>query len=269
MLATVPVMHEVASARWRDVGLFFVLACMFTWLADLPLVLAWTRQVTPPEYALPLAGLGAFGPTLAAVVVAGWHRELRGVFGRWRTNPVWIVVGLFTPMAMHLVATLIEVALGGSPAQWFYPPVLPESVAAMVVFSVGEEFGWRGYAYPRLAVLWGPVLGSLLLGVVWSLWHLGMLFTPDGRAPEPWMFAFYTLDLALNSVVLAWVFERGNRSMAVAFAVHAGAHLDNVHQATVSEPRLEVLRFVVLAIAAAFAARALLRTGARDATPGR
>ncbi len=251
-------MSEVTRARWQDVALFFVLACGITWLMDLSLVLAWTQQIEPPAHALPLAGLGAFGPTLAAVVVAGWRHELRGVFGRWRTNPLWIAVGLLMPGALHLVATLIEVALGGTPAQWFYPPVLPESVAALVVFSVGEEFGWRGYAYPRLAALRGPVVGSLILGVVWGVWHLGMMFTPDGHAPDPRSFGLDTLELALYSVVFAWVFERAGRSMAVAIAMHAGGHLDNVHHAP-DEPRLELLRFVVLAIAAALAARALHR----------
>ena len=78
-------------------ALFFVLACGFTWLMDLSLLLAWTQQVEPPAHALPLAGLGAFGPTLAALLVAGWRHELRGVFGRWRTNPLWIAVGLLMP----------------------------------------------------------------------------------------------------------------------------------------------------------------------------
>jgi uncharacterized protein len=236
---------------------FLALACVITWLLDFPLALAWTTHVTPPAYALPMAGLGAWGPTLAAVIIAGRRRELRGVFGRWRTNPMWIVVGLLVPAAVHLPATAIEVALGGQPAHWFYPPVRPEHVAAFVMFSFGEEFGWRGFAYPRLTARHGPVASSLILGAVWGLWHLGMLFTAEHGAPNPFLVASYMLDLALWSVVMAWFFERGNRSMAVAIAIHAGAHLDNVSRAPETEVRLRVLRFVVLAIVAAIAARAL------------
>ena len=105
----------------------------------------------------------------------------------------------------------------------------------------------------------GVMTGIFLIGVVWAVWHLGMLFTPDGRTPDPWLFGLHVIELALYSVVFAWVFERGGRSMAVAFALHAGAHLDNTHQAALSEPRLEVLRLVALAVAAALAARALRR----------
>jgi len=129
-------------------------------------------------------------------------------------------------------------------------------MAALVMFPLGEEFGWRGFAHPRLARRHGPVVGSLILGAFWGIWHLGMMFAP-GRAPDLVMVGSTMAELALGSVVWAWVFERGGRSMAVAIALHVGAHLDNVSRAPEGEVRLRVLRFVVLAVAAAIAARAL------------
>jgi uncharacterized protein len=245
---------------------FFALACGITWLLDLPLALAWATGATPPPYAMSMVGFGALGPSLAAFVVAARRRDLRGVFGRWRTKPVWILAGLLLPMAVQLPATLIEVALGGHPAHWFYPPVRPEQFAALVMFPLGEEFGWRGFAYPRLEQRYGPVVGSLLLGSVWGLWHLGMLFAPDPlRALPPETVLIYMLELALWSVVMAWMFEHGNRSIAVAIAIHAGEHLDNVNRAPETELRLRVLRMVVLTIVAAMAARSLLSRKRADA----
>ncbi len=246
-------------AKQGDVYLFFVLACGITWSLDLPLALAWWRNLTPPAYAMPMVGFGAWGPALAALVVAARRRELRGAFGPWRTNPLWIVFGLFVPLAVQLPATLIEVALGGHPAHWFYPPVRPEHFAALAVFPFGEELGWRGFAYPRLERIHGPVVGSLILGSVWGLWHLGMLFAPDPlRALPAVTLLIYMAVLALWSVVMAWVLERGGRSVAIAIAIHAGAHLDNVSRAPETEVRLRILRFAVLASVAAFAARSLV-----------
>ena len=46
-----------------------------------------------------------------------------------------------------------------------FTEVVPE-----IMFSLGEEFGWRGFAYPRMAQRHGPVIGSLLLGCVWAIW---------------------------------------------------------------------------------------------------
>lgn len=161
---------------------------------------------------------------------------------------------------LHLAATLVEVALGGTPAQWFYPPVIPEHVAALVFFSFGEEFGWRGFAYPRMAARYGPISGSLLLGAAWGLWHLVMMVTPDGQLTVMPGIFIAIAELAVWSVVIAWLFERSGRSLAVAVAVHMGGHLDNVNRAPEEETRLRLLRFAVIVVAAVFAARALRRT---------
>jgi len=183
---------------------------------------------------------------------------VREVFGRWRTHPGWVVVALgVSPILLHLPATLLEVALGGQPARWFYPPDQPELVAGLVMFSLGEEFGWRGFAYPRLVQRHGPVVGSVLLGSVWGLWHLGMMFTADKGAPGFWEVPYACLTLALSSVVWAWFLERSNRSLAVAICLHAGAHLDKVSRAPESEVRLRVLRFSVLLVVAGLAAYSL------------
>ena len=75
-------------------------------------------------------------------------------FGRWRTNPAWILLALARPArAPGRDGSLRRHR--GPPAQWFYPPSTPETVAALVVFPLGEEFGWRGFAYPRLAARFG------------------------------------------------------------------------------------------------------------------
>jgi membrane protease YdiL (CAAX protease family) len=207
---------------------------------------------------MPLVGLGAFGPTLAAFAIAATRGELGEVFGRWRTSPAWVLAALLTPAAVQLPATVIEVALGGHPAHWFYPPTTPAHVAALVVFPIGEEFGWRGFAYPRLARAYGPIVGSLVLGGVWGLWHLGMLFAPDPLRPLPAETVLvFMAELALWSVVVAWLFEQSGRSIAVAIAIHAGEHLDNVSRAPESELRLRVLRFLVLAAVSTLAAYAL------------
>lgn len=244
------------SSKGDGVYPFFALACAITWGLDLPYVLACLRHETPPPWALNLTGLGAFGPMLAALVIAGRRRELGSVFGRWRTNPLWILVGLALSPCLHLVATSIEVALGGRPAHWFYPPVEPERLAALFVFPLGEEFGWRGFAYPRLANRHGPVRGSLILGAFWTLWHLGMMFGPE-KGPDVVTFGSMLVLLLAGSVVWAWVFERGSRSMAVALALHMSAHLDNDQRAPESEVRLRVLRLAVMVAAAVLAARAL------------
>ena len=65
-------------------------------------------------------------------------------------------------------------------------------------------------------------------------------------------------------MLLGWLFERGNRSMAVAIAGHAGAHLDKFDRAPRTDLRLQAMHLLVVAALAALAARALVRRPRRD-----
>ncbi|MDQ3035216.1 MAG: CPBP family intramembrane metalloprotease [Myxococcota bacterium] len=250
----------------RRVYPFFALACAITWALDLPFVLAVLRGDAPAPSALAMAGLGAWGPTIAAVAVAARGRR-REIFGPWRTSPRWIVLALFTPLLLHLPATALDVALGGSPSQWLYLPSAPEHVAALVMFSLGEEFGWRGYAYPRVAARHGKVAGALMLGVVWAFWHFFMMFSPVDGSFDALLATTTLIELPLYSILFAWFFVRSGASIAVAIALHAGGHLDNVGRTPDGELRIRVLRIVVLAIAAALAARSLERARSEPVRP--
>ena len=244
---------------------YFALACGITWLLAAPAALAYLRHQTPAPGALAGAGLSAFGPLLAALAVAGPRRQLRQVFGRWRTNPIWILAGLLMLPAVHLVATALYVAIGGRPAQWFHPPATPATMAALIVFPLGEEFGWRGFAHPRLVGRLGPVRGCLLLGAVWGLWHLAYSINMQTGAFDLFGFGLMMAELPLYSLLIGWVFERANRSMAVAITLHMGAHIDHIEWAPRTDLRLHALHILVLAALAALAARSLSR---RAATAG-
>jgi membrane protease YdiL (CAAX protease family) len=238
---------------------YFALACGITWVLAVPLALAWSRHEVPPPYALACAGLSAFGPLLAALMLARTSGERRDVFSRWRASPGWIAFALLAPVAVHTIATALYVASGGQPDAWFHPPHTSEQLAALVVFPIGEEFGWRGFAHPRMVRRFGQVRGSLILGLFWGLWHLVYSVTPHAGAFDPLQFGIGMLELPFYSVLIAWVFERANRSMAVAIAFHAGAHLDHLEQAPAANVGHHVAHIIVVALMAAVAAHGLVR----------
>ena len=246
-----------------DLYLYFVLACAITWAPAYPLVSSFVDGRTPPAYALPLAGFGALGPLLAAFVLARRRGELRSVFGVWKTHPIWIAIGVLVPGFVHVVANCLDVGLGRQPSQWFYPPTQAAQVLALVFIPLLEEFGWRGFAYPRAAARHGPALGALLVGAVWGLWHFAWMFTPEHGAPSPAVMARAVATFALASVVWAWLFEESGRSMFVALALHAGAHLDNTTRIPDHDDRIRDLMLLVQLVLATFAAIALTRTPPR------
>jgi membrane protease YdiL (CAAX protease family) len=225
---------------------FYVLSCGATWLFALPAALAWSRHATPSPIAVACAGLSAFGPTLAAYVIARRRGALRETFGRWRSNPGWVLGALAMAPVIHFAATAAYVAIGGHPAAWFHPPAQPERWAALVVFPLGEEFGWRGFAHARSVERYGLVRGSLWVGLVWGLWHLAYAVTPEAGGFDVVTAVMTIVELPLYAVLIGWLFEKSGRSMAVAIAAHAGAHLDHLEPATRGDLRWAAVHLVVV-----------------------
>lgn len=253
----------MSSPPARDDGVFafFALACGITWACGAPLTWSFVQQVQPPAWAMPLAGLSAFGPTIAAVLVARRRGGARQVFGPWRANPAWILLALFTPMLVQTLARLVDLALGHPPTAWVLLPPGPEQAIALVFFPIGEEFGWRGFAQSRMVARYGAVKGALALGLVWGLWHLGMLVDPATGGVNLHQLVTLAVFLPFYSVLFVWMMDRTGGSMAVAIALHAGSHLDNLNTAPASEWRLRLLTYAIVGALAALAGWDLRRRG--------
>ena len=94
---------------------------------------------------------------------------------------------------------------------------------------VGEEFGWRGYALPRLQKRYGPLVASLAIGGIWGIWHLPDFFASQGvlsamvDAVGFGLFVPYTLGTIANTVFMTWLYNKTRSSALIAGIVwHAG-----------------------------------------------
>jgi uncharacterized protein len=76
-----------------------------------------------------------------------------------------------------------------------------------VAFALGEEIGWRGFLVPQLTARCGFKVGALLTGVIWTVWHLPLVFFADYNNSAPTWFGvtcFAALMVGM-SVVMAWL----------------------------------------------------------------
>jgi uncharacterized protein len=83
---------------------------------------------------------------------------------------------------------------------------------------LAEEFGWRGYLLAKLAARWPPVVAGLLVGIIWTLWHLP-LFYDSAFADAPSAVKFLATTTAW-SVTLALLVSRARGSVWPAVACH-------------------------------------------------
>lgn len=237
------------------VARFFVLAFALTWGPQLPALLAlWGALPGPPERFLPLAGLGAFGPMLAAILVAraepGGVRALFRPLGAWRVAPHWYPIALGLSGGVYIAALAVYRLLGGHDVgPWVYPPADAQRLVAMAVFPLGEEIGWRGFAQPRLQRAYGPLRASVIVGVLWGAWHLPMFALAGITAPS--VLAGLVPFFVAGSVAFTWIYNRTGGSLLLAVIAHVGAHLSNPHRVLPGQTTpfiLQTLGFCALAL---------------------
>jgi membrane protease YdiL (CAAX protease family) len=75
-----------------------------------------------------------------------------------------------------------------------------------MIFTFGEEFGWRGYLLPRLAPL-GGISAAIITGVIWGLWHTPVIVLDGYNYPgHPWagvgVMVIFTVALGM---IFAWL----------------------------------------------------------------
>lgn len=215
--------------RRRSLIAFVLVTYGVTWVLLLPIVLSGNPSGSP--VLLGLYALGAFAPSAAGLVLAysdggrGALRSLLGRVTRWRVRPRWYLAAIGVPIGLKLGALGVLVAAG-------YPaPALPEAATWPVVFTVaiaagfvpgaiGEELGWRGFALPRLQERFDALGASLLLGIVWALWHLPTFFVEfTGQASLP--MAWLLIEIVGASILYTWIVNNADGSVLLAILFHA------------------------------------------------
>ncbi len=255
---------EPAPRDPQPTAFFFVAAFALTWLPQLPALLAlWGVLPGPFERYMPLGGLGAFGPMVAAILAARRESGRDGVralfrpLKTWRVGALWYPTALLLSGAILVAALAVYRALGGHyTGPWVYPPSDAQRLVAMVVFPIGEEIGWRGFALPRLQRRYGPLLASVVVGLAWGLWH-GPMLALAGITDPLTLVTMVPFFLA-GSVVFTWVYNRTRGSLLIAVLLHMGTHLSNSHRSLPGDATpalLHTVGFCVVALVLVLADR--------------
>ena len=222
-------MSSIATAAAEDLGggprttgiarhpllCFSILTLVLSWLTVIPYALG--------VFPVPLLPCGPFLAAIITAAVVGGRPGLRTYFRRlvqWRVNVGWYAIALLGPVAGWLVVAYANVLLGAAspePAQlagWL--SILTTTLVFLVNPLTGawEEPGWRGYALPLLLRRHSALVGSVVLGLMWTLWHLPMFVA----GLIPWWDA--ALLFALTFVFTA-VYLRTAGSVPIAFLLHA------------------------------------------------
>ena len=217
---------------------YFLFAFVFSWLMFLPGLLMYYGVLSlSPQAVRSFAIAGLLGPVLSGFIMTsvteGWpgiSRLLRRIV-RWRVGLQWYLFALIGLPAVMVLATIIRPGALESLDVSAQPITLAYLKAFVCMAIMGgplfEEPGWTGFAQPRLQQMYGPLLGGLLLGGLWALWHLPGFLIPseDVRDIPPrgtvLDFAVFALALVGLRLIIIWVVNNTRDSVLMAILVHA------------------------------------------------
>jgi uncharacterized protein len=223
---------------WVALLFFLIFLCLLPFLIG-GVSLSGLGKLSPssPLFALCIAGFTFVGytPTLSALLVAGLFpggggaRSVLRQVRIWRVGIGWYAIAAFGSAILLLLDEAVYLVLGGSPPrQWivlppvsgFFPGSLFFSVMGVLAGTIGEEFGWRGFAQPRFQKRYGALKGSILIGLVWGTFHLWILPICHCMSLTDIIVTQY-LRLIATAVIYAWIYNSTEGSLFLVMVAHA------------------------------------------------
>ena len=214
--------------------LFFVLTFIVSWSAFFTAAVL-SRVASVPFASTPLSGavylVGVFTPGLIALALSGQQGGRAAIVALLRRvmkippNSWWFLFAIAYIVVIKLLATLLHRLFAGT---WPNPgdtPLILMLIATVISTPVqsGEEIGWRAYALPRLSARIGLARSSIVLGIIWAVWHLPFFFIP-GTDKSGQSLPLYLLQVTALSVALSWVYWRTDQSLLTAMLMHAAVN---------------------------------------------
>jgi len=225
-------MIPLLKQRIRDHPLvaFVVISYTLVWVFLHPAfrILVAAKGSFPP---VALIGLpGAYSPSIAALVVLGLTEGtlgVRSVLWRllgWRVPLRWYLYVLVLPLAVAMCAVAVHLrsaidVTGGLRA-------IPIAYAIALPFGpLAEELGWRGYFLPRLLQRYSALRATLIVAVVWTVWHFALFIFPGAAIPSflpvtSWTIALYFCQILGESLIFTSVFLKTGGSVLLAILLH-------------------------------------------------
>jgi membrane protease YdiL (CAAX protease family) len=201
--------------------LFFLLL----FILSIPIWLIGSSQL-PLPVELPVSALMSFCPLIAAAILT-WQQDgshgiqelLQKTFDHKKiTNKIWYIpILLWNPILSFLSYVIMR--LVGLPLPEPNISLLMAPLLFIIFFlsAVGEELGWMGYTLEPLQNRWGALRASILLGLIWAIWHV----IPDLQLNQPldWIL-WHRLGTIGLRILIVWIYNNAGRSVFAAILFH-------------------------------------------------
>lgn len=235
--------HTLPGRTWlqnHSLSAYFLLTFGISWLIELPVTFSQSGIGLFP-YHLPslLVSLSPgvpLGPIGAAFLLTALLEGKPGMirllkrYIQWRVSLRWyLLILLGCPLLLTLTVSFFSI-----PHLQNLPTFLGSYLMHLlfVLMVNWEEGGWRGFALPRLQKQAGPLLGTIILGILWGTWHLPLLLIPAQNPMGPTitlsllLFCLFVFQTTAKSVCYTWLWNNTGGSLLIVTLFHAAAAIN-------------------------------------------
>jgi membrane protease YdiL (CAAX protease family) len=226
---------KVKSAKTvKEAYVFLVLTLALSWfvfwgplaLFKIPTI-SFVSDDKGPWWAIALYIVGGFVPSLLGIFLT-WKKE--GVSGlrklgqhiiQFRFSWRWYMFTFLIVIAGTAGQLTINRILGNTFNGTLFLTQLGSFLPLLILGPLSEEIGWRGYALPRLQTRWNALTSSLIVGLVWALWHLPlfmMVGTLQHELGDP--FISFLIKITASSILYTWLYNNTKHSLWSAILLH-------------------------------------------------
>ncbi len=219
-----------ASEAYVFLGITLALSWFVFWgplaIFKIPTI-SFVSDIKGPVWAIALFMVGGFVPSLLGIFLT-WKKEgLPGLhrLGRhiiqfklgWRWYAAVFVIVILGTAGPLTINKLLGNSFNGS----LFLAQLPSFLPLLIIGPLSEEIGWRGYALERLQTRWNALTSSIIIGLVWSLWHLP-LFMMVGTSQHELGIPFFgfLIKMTASSIIYTWLYNNTNQSLWSAILLH-------------------------------------------------
>src|ERR1043165_1473098 len=113
----------------------------------------------------------------------------------WQTFGVAVFI-LVIPFVVNLLLQVAHI----NPEPRFDEGLIIAGIPVLIILAMGEELMWRGLLYTELSKRYSFVTTSLVIGVLWSVWHYPVIIhTRFIYADRPLWFALIAFTMVVIS----------------------------------------------------------------------
>ena len=194
---------------------FLVSGVVLSWYPWVLLLMGRPGNGGPNPLGLLLAAL------IAGAVANGWRGTaeiLRSIVRVRAPLSVWWVV-LFVPaitLALAIaIASFAGLKIVPKPVPW--SDLLDTFLIMFLFVGLGEEPAWRGFLLPLLERAMTPVRATVIVSVVWALWHIPLMGTEFAWPLVP----AFLVSLIGAAFIQSWLYNASSGSSLLPMTMHA------------------------------------------------